>query len=252
MLTDIVTAFVLGLFTPLTAACVLPLYPGFLSYVSSQLSGHADSRRIHALIGIVVTAGIILFMLLIGVIFTLLLEQSLTAVIQVVSPIAFGLLVVISLLLIFNVDLGKFFPRANVPLQKNPLLSAFLFGFFFGALVIPCNPAFIIALLTRATVSVSGFFNGMLSFLAFGIGIGTPLLVFSLISSAKSSAVIGFLTARKRWINLIAGIFMLLVSLYYLIVVFEIFGNSLVVQAIGKVLSFMFGWVGVIASPALG
>ena len=249
MLADVGTSFVLGLLTPLTAACVLPLYPGFLSYVSGQLSGHEDSRRIHALVGFVVTAGVILFMLLTGIIFTLILRKSLTAVIQVVSPIAFGILLVVSLLLIFNVDIGRIFPRANVPLQKNPLLSAFLFGFFFGALVIPCNPAFIIALLTRATLSVSGFFSGILSFLAFGAGIGAPLLVFSLISSAKSSVVIGFLTAKKRWINRIAGTLMLLVSLYYLIVVFGVLGDGAIVQAIGRPLSFMFGWVGRFVPP---
>ena len=249
VIADIGTAFVLGLLTPLSAACVLPLYPGFLSYIAGQLSGRPDSRRVHALIGFVVTTGVILFMLLVGVIFIFLLEKSLDSVIGVISPIAFGILLIVSLLLIFNVDFGRFFPKAKVPLQKNPLISAFLFGFFFGALVIPCNPTFIIALLTRATVSVSGFFSGILSFLAFGFGIGFPLLAFSLISSAKSSVVIGFITARKRWINLVSGIFMLLISLYYLVSVFKVFGNSRIVQIISIPLEFMFSWVGLFVPP---
>ena len=37
---DFLTSFVLGLLTPLTAVCVLPLYPGFLAYLSNKLSGN--------------------------------------------------------------------------------------------------------------------------------------------------------------------------------------------------------------------
>jgi len=246
---EVGTSFVLGLLTPLAAACVLPLYPGFLSYISSQLAGRPDSKKILALTGLVVTAGVIIFMLLIGVIFTLFLQKSLTSVIQIVSPIAFGILLLISILLIFNVDFTRFFPKANVPLRNNPLLSAFSFGFFFGAIVIPCNPAFIIALLTRATLSTSSFFTSMSSFLAFGVGIGAPLLVFSLVSATKSSTVINFITSQKRKINLISGILMLLVSLYYLIVVFAVFGDALAASFIGKFLSFLFGWLGVFIPP---
>ncbi|MBI2664200.1 cytochrome C biogenesis protein [Candidatus Woesearchaeota archaeon] len=241
---DVAASFILGLFTPLAAACVLPLYPGFLSYISSQLSGKTDSRKTFALIGVTVTAGVVLFMLLVGLIFTLILQKSLTSVIQIVSPIAFAILLVVSVLLIIDFDFSKIIPKAKTPFLKNPLLSAFSFGFFFGAVVIPCNPAFIIALLTRATVSVSGFFSGMLSFLAFGAGIGAPLLLFSLVSAAKSSTVIAFLTAQRRKINLAAGIFMLLVSLYYLIVVFGVLGSSPLIQYISKPLSFLFSWVG--------
>lgn len=242
---DVGTSLVLGLLTPLAAACVLPLYPGFLSYISSQLSGRENDRKTFALVGLTVTAGVVLFMLLVGIVFTLILKTSLTSVIQIISPIAFGILLVVSVLLILNVDFGRIFPKVKVPINQSPLKSAFLFGFFFGAIVIPCNPAFIIALLTRATVSTTGFMNSILSFVAFGIGIGAPLLIFSLVTATKSSAVINFLTAQKRKINLVAGVFMLLVSLYYLIVVFAVFGDSALVQAIGKPLSFLFSWVGV-------
>ena len=241
---DVGTSFILGLLTPLAAACVLPLYPGFLSYISSQLSSKKDNRKTLALVGVVVTAGVVLFMLLFGIIFTLVLRQSLTGVIRIVSPIAFAILLVVSVFLIFNFDFNRVIPKAKVPLRKNPLASAFSFGFFFGAIVIPCNPAFIIALLTRATVSTSGFFSGMTSFIAFGAGIGFPLMIFSLVSATKGSAVINFLTSKARIINLIAGIFMFLVSLYYLIVVFAVLGDAVAASFIGKALSFLFSWVG--------
>ena len=214
-----ISAFVLGLLTPLGAICVLPLYPGFLAYLANQ----GEKKRSILSMGILVSLGVILFMLLLGLIFTTILQVSLTNVIGVISPIAFGILAAISLLLIFNVDFGKYIPQFAAPVSKSPLLTAFLYGFFFGAIVVPCNPAFIAALFAR-TLVMSNFVVNLLSFVLFGLGIAAPLLLFAIISSASSSNVINFLIKYRRPINLIAGLFMLGVSLYYLIFVFRIFG----------------------------
>lgn len=221
-LADLSTAFVLGLLTPLTAACVLPLYPGFLAYLSGQMSGK-NNRKLIAFFGLAVTSGVISFMLILGIVFTTLLQVSLTKVIGIVSPLAFGMLAVISILLIFNINVGKFLPQTRLPAVKNPVVNAFVFGFFFGAIVVPCNPLFIAALFTR-TIIAAGFFGSILKFLFFGIGIGFPLLLFSLISTASSNGIIRLLTDHRRKINLAAGLVMLAVSLYYLAFVFRIFG----------------------------
>ena len=217
---DIITSFVLGLLTPLTAVCVLPLYPGFLAFLSTRFSGEVN-KKAYALFGAIVVLGVIVFMLLFGLIFTTLLQQSLTNVIAIVSPIAFAILGIISIFLIFNFDFGRFIPKMKVKTSKNPWKSAFGFGFFFGAIVIPCNPGFIAAFLARALL-IDNFASSMLSFLSFGICLGAPLLVFSLVSAQWSSSIIGFLTKHKRKINLIAGILMLWISLYYLLCVFSV------------------------------
>jgi cytochrome c-type biogenesis protein len=232
-------AFLAGLFAPIGAVCVLPLYPGFLAYLAGQLGKNnnvkeknvtsieafdesANKRKI-ILFGIVVTFGVIISMLIIGLIVSFFLKASLTKAIFVVSPIAFGLLAVISLLLIFNVDVGRFFPKFHAPVLKNPLLSSFVFGLFFGAIVLPCNPASL-AILFAVSTSVSSFVTNFFNFLLFGIGMALPLLILSVVSASWSKVVIGFLTKYKRWINIVAGIVMLLISLYYLIFVFKMFG----------------------------
>jgi len=226
LFSDIAASFVLGLLTPLTAACVLPLYPGFLAYLSNQLSGEEGKKSL-ALFGVVITAGVILFMFLLGLVFTTILQVSLTNVIGRVSPVAFGILFILSLLLLFDVDIGKFIPKPKTTTKgKNPWLKAFSFGFFFGAIVVPCNPAFIAVLFTR-TVSTIGFIENILNFVFFGLGMGTPLLLFSFVSTTKSGAVIGYLIANKRKINFAAGLFMLVISLYYLTCVFQILGGGL-------------------------
>ena len=222
-LAKISEAFLLGLLTPVTAACVLPLYPGFLVYLSNQLSGKEHDRKTIALFGLLVSFGVISFMLLFGLIFTTILKVSLTAVIEIISPIAFGILIIISLLLIFNIDFGKFLPKTRAPVVKNPMINAFLFGFFFGAIVLPCNPLFIAVLFTR-TISTStiDFVGNILRFVFFGAGMASPLLAFSLISTASSSAIINYLVKHKRGINFTAGIIMLTISVYYLVFVFKV------------------------------
>jgi len=154
-------------------------------------------------------------MALLGIVFTSILQISLTNVVQIVSPIAFSILAIISVLMIFGVNIGKIFPQFHSPVTKRPALSAFLFGFFFGAIVLPCNPGFIAALFAQVVTSV-GFYKNFPSFVFFGIGMSAPLLAFSLLSGASSKVIIGFLTQHEKWIMQIAGIIMLIISVYFL------------------------------------
>jgi len=222
LLADLAESFVLGVLTPLGAVCVLPLYPGFLAYLSNRLAGREVRQSTILGISLSVTGGVIVFMFVLGLLFTTILQVSLTRVIGVVSPIAFGVLIVLSLLLLFDVDFSRLIPRAKVPRAKSPWLSAFLYGFFFGAIVIPCNPLFIAVFFTRSA-SVLGFGENLLRFLAFGLGIAAPLVALAALSATASGAVIGFLTRHKSAINRIAGAIMLAISVYYLVFVFRIF-----------------------------
>ena len=220
LLGDIGTSFVLGLLTPLTAVCVLPLYPGFLSYLANQITKRDNKYQILKL-GLLVSLGVILFMIALGLIFTTLLQKSLTSVIEVISPIAFLILGVISVLLIFDVDFSKFVPHVTPKKSQNPKINAFLYGLFFGAIILPCNPGFIAAFFTRALLFES-FLSSFMSFLAFGIGIALPLLVLSVLSLGKSKQIISKLVQYKKQINLTAGVIMLVISIYYLFFVFKV------------------------------
>jgi cytochrome c-type biogenesis protein len=63
--------------------------------------------------------------------------------------------------------------------------------------------------------------------MSFGVGMGFPLLLFSLLSTTRSTAIIAYLTEHRRGINLVAGILLLVISLYYLVCVFTVFGDML-------------------------
>jgi len=216
-------SFLAGLFAPLAAVCVLPLYPAFLAYLSNQFSGE-ESKKTFILLGLLVTFGVISSMFLFGLIFTQFLQASLTNAIGIISPIAFGILAIVSLFLIFNFDFSRLFPKQiQAPVTKNPLLSSFIFGFFFGAIVLPCNPASLIVLFAISTSTID-FASNLLNFVFFGVGMALPLLIFSIISAQWSQQVIGWLSNNKRKINLFAGLIMLGISIYYLFFVFRIFG----------------------------
>lgn len=213
-------AFVAGLATPLTAVCVLPLFPAFLSYLANQIS--VKSKNIFLLIGWIVTAGIISSMFLVGLIFTKLLEKSLTQVIGIVSPIAFIILAIISILLLLNVNFQTLIPKYQFKFLKNPYHSSFLFGFFFGFIVLPCNPATLVVLFAVSTTTADFLIN-LLNFIVFGIGMALPLLILSVLSSQSSGKFIGFMTKHAKKINQIVGWSMLIVAYYYLFSVFDIF-----------------------------
>ncbi len=217
---EFVTSFLLGLATPLTALCVIPLYPSFISYLSKQLDEDA-SQKTYAFFGLLVVAGVISFMLAMGLVFTTFIQASLTSVIEIVSPLAFGILGMMSLFMIFEIDFQRYLPSKRSPEFENPLFNAYSFGFFFGAIIIPCNPAFIATFLARAFLFKSPI-SSLLNFTLFGLGIGFPLMAFSMLSSAKSQEIIGFLKMHESKIYRGSGVLMLSISLYYLIKVFKV------------------------------
>jgi len=71
--------------------------------------------------------------------------------------------------------------------------------------------------------TVQDFTTNMLNFLAFGLGIGAPLLAFSLVSRSASRWMVNWLVKYNRQIDFVAGLVMVSVGLYYLYSVFHVF-----------------------------
>ena len=221
MFANFAASYLLGLATPLTAVCVLPLYPGFIAFLSNQRR-EGDSRP-PLLLGLAVVAGVVACMVAIGLVFSTLLELSLTGVAGIASPIAFALLAVIGVLLLFNADFSRLFPVVRAPSTSRPLLAAFGYGAFFAFIILPCNPGFIGAFFSKQlALSIGDFGLNVLNSVIFAVGIGTPLLVLAVAGAAFGRRIIGFLTRHKSPINRIAGAAMVGISLYYLIAVFQV------------------------------
>ena len=219
LLTDVLTSFTLGTATPLSAVCVIPLYPAFLAFLSNQ---DTDAPPI-ALLGVLVALGVISFMAAVGLVFTTLLEASLTGVVELVSPPAFALLAVLGVVLAADLHPQARLPTVEPPRTRFPSLSAFAYGAFFGAIVLPCNPGFISVFFARAFL-FSDPIASVANFAAFGVGMASPLLAFALVSEPWRDRVLSILTDNRRAINAVTGLVLLGISLYYLFVVFEVAG----------------------------
>ena len=214
-------SFILGMLTPFGAVCVLPLYPGYLSYLATNLSKKKIVPHAIPKLGFLVALGIITFMSLFGLIFSTFLELSLSKIINIISPIAFTILFIISFLLVFNFDFSKLIPSFSGPIFSNPKLSAFFFGFFFGIIVLPCNPLFIALMFAKRSL-VTDFLLNIIEFIFFGLGMSIPIIIFSILPQLKSKIVINGFVKYKNKINVVSGLIMMIISIYYLLFVFNI------------------------------
>jgi cytochrome c-type biogenesis protein len=219
-LVELLLSFGLGFAANLNP-CVLPLYPGFLSYIANKPEV-AEKKNFTRTAGFYVLAGLMIFMILIGVI-TASLGLSIGNFVSTVSPIAFGILVILGVLLLFNIDLTKLLPQWKTPVLKNPYTSALIFGFLYGPIVIPCNAPLVFAVFAFSA-SVTGFLNTFALFMAFGLGLGIPLVIIGFLSAAKGSWLIKKFVKYHTLINRIAGTLLIILGLYELIFVFRIFG----------------------------
>ena len=219
-LSDLTVAFIAGLLSPLGAACILPLYPSYLSFLAAQ-AGEVRTTHARILLGITAGAGILAAMLgfglVVGVIFTL----PIGGVLSVVSPVAYGILGGIGILLILGAGPGLQVSAPDLPMVRSPFGGAFIFGLFFGVLILPCNAGPVTVLLALST-SAADFAANMENFLVYGAGMAIPLIALSALSSYEGNRITQSLTSQKRLINFATGILMISVAAYYLLVVFKI------------------------------
>lgn len=212
--------FLLGVVTPLTASCVIPLYPAFLSYLAS--TGDREGGWPVAVLGGFVMAGVLLFMALAGLLFTFVLGESINRVVEDISPIAFVILFVVGAILLISPKAFSRVPTVDPPQSRYPGLSAVSYGFFFGAIIIPCNPGTISLFFARTPVLYDTHAESMIGFLAFGLGIGAPLLAFAVLSEPFSKQVTTTLARYSGQINRTTGAILTVVAAYYLLFVFEL------------------------------
>lgn len=212
--------FLLGVATPLSAACVIPLYPAFIAYLAS--TGGEDESRSVLLLGVLVMGGVLAFMAALGILFTFVLQESISAVVADVSPIAFTVLAVVGTVLLVDPKGFSRLPSFEPPQSRYPSASAFSYGFFFGAIVIPCNPGTISLFFARTPVLYDTHLESMLGFLAFGLGIGAPLLAFAIVSEPFARRVTGTLARYSGPVNRAVGAILVVVSVYYLVFVFGV------------------------------
>src|SRR5512138_2894201 len=96
----ILTSLSLGLLAT-TSPCVLPLYPGFLAYISGGQAG-LENKASRYFLGFFVLTGVLVMMLALGGIIAL-LSISVGRALSVLIPIADLVIVLFGILLLLNI-----------------------------------------------------------------------------------------------------------------------------------------------------
>lgn len=205
-----VQAFALGVASA-ASPCLLPLYPGFIAYLAGN-SRSIAGRRAAGLLGLLVLAGVLTVMLAIGLLLTV-LAVPVGPVLAWLVPLIDLVLIALGVLLIAGRNPFERLPGARVPVIANPYGQAYVYGLMLGPLALPCAGAFVVALFA-ISIGVGDAIPRIARFLVYGLGFGLPLVALSLVAGARGQALVRWVVARHRAIELVAGVLLVAAGIW--------------------------------------
>ena len=173
--------------------CVLPLYPGFLAYITAPALATADgsvgtatARPPAAIAAVFVWLGVVVGMVGIGAVLAL-LSLSLGSVLRIALPIIDLLLIGLGILLLAGRNPFAMLPQPSPRALggAGPLAGSFLYGLFFAPIALPCSGPFLIGIFV-ASLTLDDALRQLGFFAAFGVGFGLPLLVLGLVGQSRA------------------------------------------------------------------
>ena len=209
----LVATFLLGLGSA-ASPCLLPLYPGLIAYLAGT-RGTVASRRVSALLGLAVLAGLLTTMIAVGVLISV-VALPIGDVLRWSVPIVTAILIVIGVALLAGKN--PFVRLAGVPPPgvRSPLTQAYVYGLALGPMAMPCAGPFLVALLA---ISI-GFADGVGrvgSFIVYGLGFGLPLLLLAIIGTARGDALARAVARHHDVVLRISGLLIIATAAYELV-----------------------------------
>jgi cytochrome c-type biogenesis protein len=201
------TSLLLGLLAT-TSPCILPLYPGFLTYLSMQ----HDTGRQKYLLGFFVLSGVLTMMLVLGSLIAM-LAIPVGRVLLYLIPLANLLILLLGILLLLNHNPFKALPQIQLPILRHPYSNAFTYGLLYGPIALPCSGPMVVAIFALSLTAAEAF-SQLWTFLWFGLGLGLPLLILSFLSAALQRQLTSLFARHNRTVNFIGGLLLIGVALY--------------------------------------
>src|SRR5512134_2688867 len=193
----ILTSLSLGLLAT-TSPCVLPLYPGFLAYISGGQEG-LQNKSGRSLLGVFVLAGVLTMMLALGGIIAL-LSLSVGRALSVIIPFADAIILLLGVLLLLDVNPFKRLPQVQAPLLSHPFVNAFVYGLLYGPIALPCSGPLVVSIFALS-LTLGDALGTLNVFFWFGMGFGIPLLALSFLSGAAQRWITRQFAMHSRLIN---------------------------------------------------
>jgi cytochrome c-type biogenesis protein len=201
------TSLLLGLLTT-TSPCILPLYPGFLAY----LSGQNEMGKRKYFLGVIVLAGVLTMMLVLGGLIAL-LAVPVGSVLVYILPLADFLILLLGILLLLNQNPFKTLPQIQLPVLRHPYGNAYVYGLLYGPIALPCSGPMVVSIFALS-ITVGEAVSQLWLFLWFGLGLGAPLLVLSFLSAALQRQLTMLFARHSRVVNFIGGLLLVGVAIY--------------------------------------
>lgn len=210
MLSSIVTSISLGLLSA-SSPCILPLYPGFLAYLSGVQEA-TGNRRGRYFLGFFVLGGVLSMMLALGLLIAL-ISVSVGEALAVAIPLADILIIALGVMLLLNKNPFKRLPQIQVPLLSNPYANAFVYGLLYGPIALPCSGPLVVGIFALSLTAGEAI-SKLGVFFWFGLGFGLPLLALSFLSGASQRWLTRLFAQHARLINLAAGLLLIGIAIY--------------------------------------
>jgi len=201
------TTLLLGLLTT-TSPCLLPLYPGFIAY----LSGQNELGRQKYFLGLFVLAGVLTMMLALGGLIAL-LAIPVGSVLVYLLPLADLLIFLLGILLLLNFNPFKTLPQIQLPILRHPYGNAYIYGLLYGPIALPCAGPMVVSIFALS-FTVREALSQLWVFLWFGLGLGVPLLILSLLSGVLQRQLTTLFARHNRTVNFIGGLLLIGVAVY--------------------------------------
>lgn len=212
MLSSFIEGFWLGNASILTTACLLPLYPGLIAFLAGSAEDER-TRRATGWLGLLVLAGVMTMMTLIGLVLSL-LSASADTVLPVVLPLIYGLVIVFGVMMFFGRNPFARIQTIQAPIFRNPYVTSYVYGLLFGPMAFPCIGPFLISTFVLGAANTELLGQNLIYFVGFGLGFGWPLVVLPLLALPLQRRLVGTMARHHALLERSGGLLLIAAGLF--------------------------------------
>lgn len=209
---QLLEAFLLGNSAILTNVCILPLYPGLIAF----LAGNAENERAQRAsrwLGLLVLAGVLTLMTLVGFLLYL-LQQSVSTILPVLLPLIYGVVILLGLLMLAGRNPFARISASQAPMLNNPYISAYVYGLLLGPMTLPCAGPIILSAFVLGVGSFAGLADSLAYFFAFGAGFGWPLVLLPFVALPFQRRFTRWMTNNYALLTRASGVLLIGIGLF--------------------------------------
>ena len=198
-------AFALGNAAILGNVCMLPLYPGMFVMFANQ-SANARARRVLPFLGVLVLAGVLTVMIVLGLVLHL-LSTAFSEVLDYALPTIYVGVLVLGVAMLAGKNPFARLATTQAPVLRNPAATSYVYGMALGPMTLPCTGPLILSAFTIGSVAGTGrLIDSLVYFVAFGVGFGWPLVVLPLVATPVQRHATRFLTRHHTAVSVVSGL----------------------------------------------